>query len=102
MNTFRCEQCRCKTDRLRDYGGIKICDYCYDKYNPEVSYLYRLTDKQREERQKQIVKLKKEISKIEYELNRDDDFMAKGYEIDQPIACTSSVYHAYIKNQKNE
>lgn len=76
---MRCEQCRRnKFESLKPYGGMMLCDSCYDFHNPKLNTVYRLSPEHRKKIESTIIELESKIHKLKYELRTDDKIIKSG------------------------
>lgn len=92
----KCAVCKRKAHSIHSYGGAILCEDCYEFYNPPVTRVYKLTDKQRDNINSQIRDLESKIRKLNLQLRQDDEVRASGSEF---LDYTTSYSQAF-KNKK--
>jgi len=88
---MRCEQCRRnKFDYLRPYGGMSLCETCYERHNPTQTTVKKLDPVQRQRIENKLIELKEQINDYENRLKTDDKIIASGHD---SLTFTSSYFH---------
>lgn len=75
---MKCSACGEITTNLWSYGGANICSYCYDRYNPTVKTVHKLSNRELMTLERQKLELEIKLSQIKKEIEEQKYLDAHG------------------------